>query len=218
MCHDIFLIDDWFYLFFFFCKIIFFFRESNSFAFSHQRTKWKYRADHVIWRNFHANEFLKDVDPYNLCDTTCNFASSTSTGKMMIYSLRASKSHLSWRQIFFLRSPLFFTIVMITVYWQKALRIFLRINRGSFRILRIFCFESFFGTYNVYFYIASNFFRISTFHKVRARRLLELGSELKNAIISQMIFKLLLWVLYLLTQKQWKFDIAKRHHCQTMLL
>ena len=47
-------------------------------------------------------------------------------------------------KFFFLRSPLFFTIVMITVYWQKALRIFLRINRGSFRILRIFCFESFF--------------------------------------------------------------------------
>ena len=52
---------------------------------------------------------------------------------------------------FFLRSPLCFTIVMITVYWQKALRIFLRINRGSFRILRIFCFESFFGPYNVDF-------------------------------------------------------------------
>ena len=208
---------NWLILFtFFFCKIIFFFVNPTVLHFLIRELNGN--IEQIMWFDgtFMQMNFWK-TSTHIIFVIRRAILHQVQVVEKWWFTLSEHQNPISRDGKFFLRSPLCFTIVMITVYWQKALRIFLRINRESFRILRIFCFESFFGTYNVYFYIASNFFRISTFHKVRARRLLELGSELKNAIISQMIFKLWLWVLYLSTQKQWKFDIAKRHHCQTML-
>ena len=152
-----FFVIDWFY--FFSCKIIFFSWIQQFCIFSSEREpngniKQSMRFDGT----FMQMDFWKTSSHiiFVIRRAILHQVQVLFVGKMMVYSLRASKSHLSWRQNF-LRSPLFFAIMMITVYWQNSLRIFLRINRGSFRILRIFCFESFFGTYNVDFYYCVKF-------------------------------------------------------------
>ena len=131
--------------------------------------QWKYKAERAIWRNFHANEFFERRRPVQSYDTTCNFASSTSTAHWWNDDLLSESikiPSLVTANFFFEVTPVFYFSDDNCLLAKRPTHFFFFF---CVSIVQLFGFQAFFvlkvffGTYNVHFNIASNFFRISTF-------------------------------------------------------